>query len=61
MIGLEVEPSCFAAHQVGDNWEILAPSDDPTTPVYWRIGVIRQHDWTPRTGLMLWHPHLVVK
>ena len=33
----------FAVHQVRDGWEIVAPSDDPTTPAYWRVGVIRQH------------------
>jgi len=52
MIGLEVEPSCYAVHQVRDGWEILAPSDDPTTPAYWRVDVIRQHDWTLRTWVM---------
>ena len=61
MIGIEGEPSCFAAHQVRDGWEIFAPSDDPTTPAYWRVDVIRQHDWTSRTSPMLRHPHLVVK
>ena len=30
MIGVEVNPGCYALHQVQDGWEILAPSDDPT-------------------------------
>jgi len=27
----------YAVHQVRDGWEIIAPSDDPTTPAYWRV------------------------
>ena len=29
MIGVEVNPGCYALHQVQDGWEIIAPSDDP--------------------------------
>jgi hypothetical protein len=32
----------FAVHRVSGGWEIIAPSDDPTTPAYWRVGIIRQ-------------------
>ena len=39
------ELTSFAVHQVRDGWEIIAPSDDPTAPAYWRVGVIRQHGW----------------
>ena len=41
----------FAVHQVRDGWEILAPSDDPYTPAYWRVAVIRQYDQHAETGL----------
>jgi hypothetical protein len=37
--------SIYAVHQVRDGWEIIAPDADPTTPAYWRVGVIRQHGW----------------
>jgi hypothetical protein len=40
-----VGQTSFAVHQVRDGWEIVAPSDDPTTPAYWRVGVIRQYGW----------------
>jgi hypothetical protein len=36
----------YAVHQIEDGlWELIAPSDDPITPAYWRVGVIRQHGW----------------
>jgi hypothetical protein len=31
----------YAVHQVRDGWEILAPSDDPFAPAYWRVAVAR--------------------
>jgi hypothetical protein len=37
--------SVYALHQTRDGWEVIAPSDDPTTPAYWRVGVIRQYGW----------------
>ena len=37
-----VGQTIYAVHQVRDGWEIIAPSDDPFTPAYWRVGVIRQ-------------------
>jgi hypothetical protein len=33
----------FAVHQIRDGWEIIAPSDDPTTPAYWRVAVVQQY------------------
>ena len=45
MIGVEVNPGCYALHQVQDGWEIIAPSDDPYAPAYWRVGVVRQYGW----------------
>jgi hypothetical protein len=38
----------YAVHQVLDGWEIIAPSDDPYTPAYWRVAVVcqsGQHGW----------------
>ena len=35
----------YAVHQVRDGWEIIAPSDDPCAPAYWRVDVIHQHGW----------------
>jgi hypothetical protein len=39
---LEIRAGCYAVHQVEDGWEIIAPSDDPTTPAYWRVAVVQQ-------------------
>jgi len=39
------ELGSYAVHQVRDGWEIIAPSDDPITPAYWRVAVIHQHVW----------------
>ena len=36
------EMGSYAVHKVGNEWEVIAPSDDPTTPAYWRVGVIRE-------------------
>lgn len=35
------EMGSYAVHKVGNEWEVIAPSDDPTTPAYWRVGVVR--------------------
>ena len=45
MIGMEAEPSCYALHQVRDGWEIIAPSDDPYAPAYWRVDFIPRYGW----------------
>jgi hypothetical protein len=42
----------YAAHRIEDGlWEIIAPSDDPYTPAYWRVGVVRQHNRALRPDL----------
>jgi hypothetical protein len=37
------ELASYAVHQVRDGWEIIAPSDDPYAPAYWRVAVVRQY------------------
>jgi hypothetical protein len=41
---LRVDLGIFAAHHVQSGWEIIAPSDDPYTPAYWRVAVVEAGD-----------------
>ena len=54
----------YAAHRIEDGlWEIIAPSDDPYTPAYWRVGVVRQHNRALRPSSTVTYPgnHVAIR
>jgi hypothetical protein len=54
---MEIEPYCYAVHQTKDGWEIIAPSDDPCAPAYWRVGVVREYGLGVACGLQKLNEH----